>query len=69
MPKHTHTDPLDAFHTHVDERGALVKCYHETKSILLSFSFWLGVTLSFPLEHFIWEKVWPFYMLTELLGL
>lgn len=57
------------WHTHVDENGFLVKCYHSTRSTILSPSFWLGVTLSFPLEHFIWEKLWPFYLVTELLGL
>lgn len=32
-------------------------------------SFWLGISLSFPIEHFLWEKVWPFDLLTKLLGL
>lgn len=32
-------------------------------------SFWLGISLSFPIEHFIWEKVWPLCLLTRLLGL
>lgn len=57
------------FHTHVDEVGRVVKCYHETKSILTSGSFWLGITFSFPLEHFLYEKVWPFTLITQFLGL
>ena len=56
-------------HFHRDEHGALVKCYHRSRSVLLSVEFWLGATLSFPLEHFIWEKVWPFTIITKLLGL
>ena len=52
------------FHTHKDEKGLLVRCYHHSKNTLLSISFWLGVTLSFPLEHFIWTKVWPFAWIT-----
>ncbi len=56
-------------HYHTDENGFLVKCYHETKSMLTSYSFWIGLTISFPLEHFLWEKVYPFYLITNLLGL
>ena len=56
-------------HFHVDERGLLVKCYHESKSMLKSISFWIGVTISFPIEHFIWEKLWPFSWITTFIGL
>lgn len=52
-------------HTHPDENGLMVKCYHKSKTVLLSFSFWLGLTLGFPLEHFLWEKIWPFNLLTH----
>lgn len=54
-------------HLHKDENGVLVKCYHETKSLLTSVNFWIGVSISFPLEHFLWYKVWPFYLVTELI--
>jgi len=57
------------FHTHVDESGFAVRCYHQCKTLLLSYSFWIGLTLGFPLEHFLWEKVWPFAALTKWLGL
>lgn len=57
------------YHYHPNEHGLLVKCYHKGKKLLFTIEFWIGVTLSFPLEHFIWEKVWPFYLLTEWLGL
>lgn len=56
-------------HTHVDKNGFVVECYHEAKSQLTSVSFWIGITLSFPIEHFLWEKVPPFSWLTKLLGL
>jgi len=56
-------------HYHTDENGVLVKCYHNVKNFLTDWKFWAGVTLSFPLEHLIWEKVWPFKLVTEWLGL
>lgn len=74
---HTHVKrskvarPNDAYagHTHLDERGLAVKCYHNCRNLLTNWKFWMGVTLTFPLEHFLWEKVWPFYTLTEWMGL
>lgn len=56
-------------HTHVDERGFVVKCYHNCRSLLTNWQFWLGVTLTFPIEHALWEKVWPFKLLTDWIGL
>jgi hypothetical protein len=60
-------------HVHTTESGKLVKCYHESKALLCSWQFWVGTTLSttfsFPLEHFLYEKVWPFTSITKLLGL
>jgi len=56
-------------HYHKDERGILQKCYHGAQNLLTDYKFWIGVTLSFPLEHFIWEKLWPFYLISEWLGL
>jgi len=56
-------------HTHIDERGFIVKCYHKAQGLLTSWQFWLGTFLSFPLEHLLWEKVWPFSLLTKLMGL
>jgi hypothetical protein len=29
----------------------------------------IGTTVGFPLEHFLYEKVWPFTLLTKFLGL
>lgn len=54
-------------HTHTDERGALVKCYHQCVALLTNWQFWLGLTLGFPLEHYLWTKVWPFYEISRLI--
>jgi len=56
-------------HFHLAENGVLVKCYHGTRTLLSDYSFWIGLTIGFPIEHFIWEKLWPFTILTKLLGL
>lgn len=56
-------------HYHKDERGVLVKCYHGAKSLLVDWRFWVGVTISFPLEHFIWTKVPGFMHISGALGL
>ena len=46
-------------HHHVTKDGTLVKCYHACKSVLVSPAFWIGSTLSFPIEHALWTKL-PF---------
>lgn len=56
-------------HYHKDEQGFLVRCYHNGVNLLTDYKFWIGVTISFPLEHFIWERLWPFYLLSDYLGL
>lgn len=56
-------------HTHKTPEGLIVKCYHECKSILASWPFWIGVTVSFPIEHFLWTKVPGFYHIAEFFGL
>jgi hypothetical protein len=59
-------------HYHVNEVGKLVRCYHACKSLLTSIEFWVGTivssTLSFPIEHALWEKT-PLHYITEWLGL
>jgi len=57
------------FHTHRDERGLAVRCYHTCRSAVLSWQLWLGFTLSFPFEHALWEKVPPFNLIAQRLGL
>ena len=56
-------------HYHITERGVLVRCYHGTRSLLTNWQFWAGLTLGFPVEHLIWEKLWPFSLVTQWLGL
>lgn len=56
MSEHKHNDG----HNHVDERGHLVKCYHECKSQVGSLSFWVLMTLMWPLEHALFEHIPPF---------
>lgn len=54
-------------HYHLLPNGLFEKCYRHCKNTFLSVNFWLGVTLSFPLEHFLWEKVWPFSIIGKML--
>jgi hypothetical protein len=56
-------------HFHRDDHGVLVRCFHSCRTAVLSGGFWLGVTVSFPFEHLIWEKLWPLNLLTKALGL
>ena len=53
----------------VQARGLPGKGWIRVRTFLLNPSFWLGVSLSFPLEHFFWEKLWPMDLLTRFLGL
>lgn len=56
-------------HTHVTDQGFVVTCYHNCKELLFKWQFWVGLTFGFPVEHFLWEKVWPFYLISKKLGL
>jgi hypothetical protein len=47
----------------------LVECYHQYKPLNMIGSFMFGITVSFPFEHLLWEKVAPFCWLTKWLGL
>jgi hypothetical protein len=42
---------------------------HGIRHTILRPSFWLGLTMGFPLEHMLWEHIWPFYLFTEWAGL
>lgn len=48
-------DLQEAHHHHRTSTGAVVACYHKSKNLLLSFEFWVGTTIGFPIEHAIWE--------------
>lgn len=56
-------------HFHTDEQGLGWRCYHHCRGLLTNWQFWAGLTLGFPVEHALWEKVWPFYLLTHWIGL
>ena len=56
-------------HTHYTESGILIRCYHKSRAAVLSVGFWVGLTMGFPVEHFLYEKVWPFTLITKLLNL
>lgn len=56
-------------HYHKDEKGILHRCYHECKQVVTQWGFWIGVTVSFPIEHFIWEKLPGFSHISRMLGL
>lgn len=58
-----------AYHTHLTEAGTWAKCYHKSKTLLGNWQFWIGLTFGFPLEHLLWEKVYPFSLITHWLGL
>lgn len=49
--------------------GVLHACYHKCRSALFSWAFWAGMTIGFPLEHYLWVKVWPFSAVTSWMGL
>ena len=61
---HSHQHP----HFHPDEQGKLVRCYHTCRSLLTDWKFILGVTISYPLEHALWERT-PLRHLLEWIGL
>lgn len=65
VPTRKRTEP----HFHFNELGTMVRCYHEAKNLLTDWRFWIGMTMGFPMEHLLWEKVWPFYLLTSFVGL
>jgi len=56
-------------HTHIDENGKIVKCYHETKALFQSYQFWIAMTIGFPIEHAIWVYVPPFSYIAGWFGL
>ncbi len=62
-------EPSD-YHYHRTEDGFFVRCYHAaSKSLLTNWKFWAVLLISFPIEHYIWTKVYPFTMFSGFLGL
>lgn len=56
-------------HTHTTKDGLIVRCYHSCKGVITSPAFWIGVTLSFPIEHWLWTTVPPFNWVAGYFGL
>lgn len=56
-------------HYHYNKEGILIRCYRHCSSLFTDYRFWIGVTISYPLEHFLWEHVWPFKLVMHFLGL
>lgn len=59
----------DGTDTEEVEVRPLSRIPHGVRHTLLRWQFWAGLTLGFPLEHFLWEKLWPFTLVTKWLGL
>jgi len=51
------------------KRGVWNWLHHQLRTSVFNLSFWLGLTFGFPFEHFLWEHVWPFKLITKWLGL
>lgn len=56
-------------HEHTDDLGFVYMCWHKCRPSVTSVGFWLGLTVGFPFEHLLWEKLWPFKLVTAWLGL
>lgn len=60
-------------HYHKNEDGVLVQCYHSCarglRTTLGSVPFWIGITVSYPLEHLLWERVPGFKHIAQWLGM
>lgn len=62
-------EQVGKLHHHRTHNGVIVDCYHKCKSVLKDYGFWVGMTIGFPIEHFLYEKVFPFTLVTEFMGL
>lgn len=60
-------------HYHKNEEGVLIQCYHSCrkslKDTLGNTAFWIGITVSYPLEHLLWERVPVFSHIAHFLGM
>ena len=67
------TEPRTMPHYHKNEDGVLIQCYHSCRkglsSTLGNAAFWIGITVSYPLEHLLWERVPGFSHLAHWLGM
>jgi hypothetical protein len=67
-------EPRTKPHYHKDENGFLVQCYHVchkglrgVKETLMSPAFWVATTLTWPIEHFIYDHIPPFSWIGHLI--
>lgn len=44
----------------------MTRCVAHSKRLCIPCAW---VTLSFPIEHMLWERLWPLRLLTPILGL
>jgi hypothetical protein len=58
----------DHEHKHPSKNGFMVTCYHHCRNVLAVPAFWIGITVSYPFEHLLWERVWPFNIIAQALG-
>lgn len=56
-------------HYHKDSDGFFHACYHRTRGVLANWQFWMGMTVGYPFEHYVWEHVRPFTDIMRWLGL
>jgi hypothetical protein len=49
--------------------GVWAWIHRQLQASIFNLSFWLGLTFGFPFEHFLWEHVWPFKLISKWLGL
>ena len=52
-----------------NKSGAWTWIHRQLRDSVFNVSFWLGLTFGFPFEHFLWEHVWPFKLISKWLGL
>ena len=57
-------------HWHKTAAGIAVHCYHKSISLgKMIFVQLVITTVSFPWEHYAFEKIWPLNLITKWLGL
>lgn len=56
-------------HTHMDSKGVFHTCFHECKTLFSQWSFWIGVTISWPLEHWAWANLPVLRTISKWLGI
>lgn len=55
-------------HFHMNEQGLLVACYHTAKPTFPFFKWLFVLTVTFPIEHLMWEHLPPLVKLLAWLN-